>query len=155
LKSTQVVSVADAKEAAREDSLWLALGLDKAKPIDAYEIARQAAFKKDYDRARLVSRRLLRDIPSYHDARVLLGRTYAWDNKYDEARKIFEDLIKRAPDYVDGYRALGDLERWAGRPDRSLAVAEDGLKRFPDDTTLLRERSNAKRDAGASRAKQK
>ena len=120
------------------DSLWRALGLAHVTPESAFAVARGVAFARDYARARTLLRRLLRDAPSYHDARALLGRTFGWENAFDSARVVLDDLARRAPNYEDGIVARADLERWAGRPARARAIADSGLKRFPGDTALRR-----------------
>jgi len=129
--------VANPADRAREDSAYRALGLVGRTPVEAFEAARTLASKGDYAAARLVARRLLRDAPSYHDARALLGRTYAWERRFDEARPILEDLVRRAPSYVDGYEALIDIDIWQGNGAQALATASRLLATFPHHPGLL------------------
>ena len=143
-------TLAELAEAAKADSLWRLLRLDRMTPPQVFEVARAAAIARDFARSRILARRLLRDIPGYHDARVLLGRTFGWDNRFDEGREILEDLVRRAPEYADGYRALVDLERWAGKPARSMALADSALRRFPRDTAIIRGREMARRALAAT-----
>ena len=136
---------------AREDSVFRQLKLGRKTPTEVFFVARDLAIDGQYEAARLIARRLLRDGPNFHDARVLLARTYGWNSLYDDARAILDDLRRRAPDYVDGYVASTDLERWAGQPARSLSIAESALSRFPGNAELL-ERRNRARDAVAATA---
>ena len=124
-------------DVAREDSAYRALNLEHVTPEMAFESARQLAAGRNYEAARLVVRRLLRDAPSYHDARALLGRTYAWERRFDEARPILEDLVRRAPGYADGYAALLELEIYQGHGAPALVAAEHALAEFPGDASLL------------------
>ena len=133
----------DAAAAAREDSAYRALNLESAVPEQAFEVARQAAARNDYTTVRLVTRRLLRDAPSYHDARALLGRSYGWERNFTEARTILEGLVRRAPDYADGYAALIDLDIWQGQGVQALTGATSALKRFPGAPALLYRKARA------------
>ena len=96
-------------------------------------------------------RRLLRDIPSYHDARALLGRSYGWQRRFPEARTVLTGLVQRALQFVDGYVALADIERWDERPQASLAVVDSGLRRFPRQEELLQARLRALAAIGSAR----
>src|SRR5262249_37441238 len=66
------------KQRTADDSLVAQLNLSGSTPEDQLRLARVRAEAKDYETARAILRRLLRRTPSYHDARALLGRSYAW-----------------------------------------------------------------------------
>jgi tetratricopeptide (TPR) repeat protein len=142
LPGLTVVGV-DPAAVASEDAVWAALRLGTKTPTDAFEVARAAAFATHYDTARLITRRLLRDIPNYHDARALLARTYAWQRQFDTARTILKDLSRRSPEYPDGHVALADLERWDGKLPASLAAAQAGLGYTPRNPELLLAKARA------------
>ncbi|MBI2408317.1 MAG: sulfatase-like hydrolase/transferase [Gemmatimonadetes bacterium] len=127
----------DPTELARESTAYEALDLDRATPVEAFTAARGLAEQKQYETARLVLRRLLRDAPSYHDARALFGRTYAWERRFDEARPILTDLVRRAPNYADGIAALIELDLFQERGAPALIAATSALARFPADPGLL------------------
>jgi len=128
---------AAAGDRAREDSAYHALGLEGRTAVEAFDAAKALAAKGEYAAARLVVRRLLRDTPSYHDARALLGRTYGWERRFEEARPILDDLVRRAPSYVDGYVARIDLDIWQGNGAPALATATRMLATFPRNPDLL------------------
>ncbi|MHB8839083.1 MAG: sulfatase-like hydrolase/transferase, partial [Gemmatimonadaceae bacterium] len=125
--------VPDPVEAAREDSAFRTLNLERRTPEEAFAAARELAERREFAAARLVVRRLLRDAPSYHDARALLGRTYAWDRQFATAAEILDGLVRRAPGYADGYAARLDVEIYQGRGDAALAMADEALVSFHND----------------------
>ncbi len=120
-----------------EDSIIVALGLEHKTPTEVFDFARKEAIAGRYENARLILQKLLRDTPSYYDARALLGRTYSWDRKFEEGRPILEDLVRRAPGYIDGHLALLDLEIFAGNGERALSLSDSALARFPGNGDLL------------------
>lgn len=120
-----------------EDSVFRALDLDRKTPLEAFEVAKRHALAGQYPIARLIVQRLLRDSPSYHDARALLGRTYSWERRFDAGRPILEDLVLRAPEYLDGHIALIDLEIFAERGSVALRLSNSALNRFPRNPEIL------------------
>ncbi|MBP6672796.1 MAG: hypothetical protein KA247_06585, partial [Bacteroidetes bacterium] len=110
------------------------LGLDLEK---LFFLARQKAFNKETDEARLICRRILSSSPNYHDTRVLLGRTFAWNNDYRTAKRLFNDVIRRDETYIDAYSALADAQLWSDSAAVSLEVAQRGLKLYPANEDLL------------------
>ncbi len=109
------------------------LGLDLEK---LYFLARQKAFNKEIDEARLICRRILASSPNFHDTRVLLGRTYAWNNDYPTAKRHFNEVILRDETYIDAYAALADVQLWSDSAAVSLSVAQQGLKMYPKNEDL-------------------
>jgi tetratricopeptide (TPR) repeat protein len=120
-----------------------ALGLDRTTPEQALARARDLAAQRDDESARLVARRLLREAPSYHDARALLGRTFSWERRFDDARRVLDDLVRRAPAYADGLAARIELEVYQERGDAALAAANQALGVFPRDPSLLYDKARA------------
>jgi lipoteichoic acid synthase len=110
------------------------LGLDLEK---LFFLARQKAFNKETDEARLICRRILAASPNYHDTRVLLGRTFAWNNDYKTAKRLFNEVIRRDETYVDAYTALADVQLWSDSAAVSLEAARQGLKLYPNNEDLL------------------
>ncbi|MDP1891109.1 MAG: sulfatase-like hydrolase/transferase [Gemmatimonadaceae bacterium] len=132
-----VTAVPDAAVMAAQDSAFRAHALDRRTPDEAYGVAQDLAARREFAAARLLLLRLLRDAPSYHDARALLGRTYGWERRFDEARVILDDLVRRAPGYADGLAARLELEIYQGNGDTALAMADRALAEFPRDASLL------------------
>ena len=141
-----------AAEVAKTNAAFAALHLAAENPEALFSLARDKASAGEYDQARAICRKLLLDAPNYHDARALLGRSYAWQRNFDAARPILTELVQRAPMYDDGYRALANMEIWADHGQAALDVVARGLERFPKDTALLavRRRALAEIAAGAT-----
>ncbi|GAA3558171.1 hypothetical protein GCM10022395_06730 [Snuella lapsa] len=93
-----------------------------------FEIARDKAFKKERDTARLLCDYILNELPNHSDARTLKGRTLAWDGDYATAETELLNVIKRSPYYYDSYLALLDLYWWSEQEDKSEAIYVQALK---------------------------
>ncbi|NHF59852.1 sulfatase-like hydrolase/transferase [Flavobacteriaceae bacterium TP-CH-4] len=81
----------------------------------AYLTAKELAFDKEYDRALLLSRFILSEVPGHIDTKVLMGRINAWNGRYGTAIEILQECINMVPDYVDSYSALFDVYFWSGK----------------------------------------
>ena len=140
-------TVADSAERRlrlQEDSAMTKLTIAGKTPDELFALARSRALAGDYETARIICLKLLRDIPNFHDARALLGRTYAWQRRFDEARPILAELVRRAPDYPDGYVASMDVEIWSGHGEVALSIARNALSRFPGNADLLAGQARAR-----------
>ncbi len=91
-------------------------------------IARDVAFKKQYDTARLLCDYILNEYPNYTDARILKGRTLAWQQDYEASEKELLNALQRSPYYDDTYLAILDMYWWSGQEDKSLEVFNKALK---------------------------
>jgi phosphoglycerol transferase MdoB-like AlkP superfamily enzyme len=110
------------------------MGLDMDK---LFMLAREKAFAKQTDEARLICRRILASAPNYNDVRTLLGRTYAWNKEYETAKRMFRNVIDRDEMYVDAYSALADAQLWSDSAAASLSIAKKGLLMYPRNEDLL------------------
>ena len=103
--------------------------LAKDKNFDeTFEIAKNKAFKKDREQARLLCDYILNELPNHSDARTLKGRTLAWDGDYENAEIQLLNVIKRSPFYYDSYLALLDLYWWSGNDTKSEDIYKQALK---------------------------
>ncbi|TDD98675.1 LTA synthase family protein [Flavobacterium cellulosilyticum] len=103
--------------------------LTKGMTFDAIFLkARDFAFNKEREKARLLCNYILNEIPNYADVRTLKGRTLAWDKKYDTAETELLEVIKRTPFYDDSYLALMDVYCWSDRDAKGITIAKKGLK---------------------------
>lgn len=91
---------------------------------ECFDLARETAFNKDLDKARLLCDYILNELPNHADARTLKGRTLAWDGKYKESEKELLNVVKRAPFYYDSYLALLDLYWWSEQHEKSIEIAQ-------------------------------
>ncbi len=81
----------------------------------AYLTARDLAFDREYEKALLLCRYILSDVPSHIDTKILTGRVNAWSGNYDTSIEILLSCIKMNPNYIDSYAALFDVYFWAER----------------------------------------
>ena len=128
---------AQLSENARLDSAFAMLQVGGLNSDQLFQRARETASSQNYDEARTICRKLLRNGPNYHDVRTLLGRTFAWEKRFDEARACFEEVMRRAPNYPDAQTALFDVEFWSGNTPQALTLANQALRRFPTNQDLL------------------
>jgi lipopolysaccharide biosynthesis regulator YciM len=77
-----------------------------------YKIARDLAFKKDYEKSLLLCRYILSEKARHVDTKILTGRINAWRGNSEAAIEILKECIKMNPDYVDSYAALFDVYFW-------------------------------------------
>lgn len=109
------------------------LGLDLDQ---LFRLAREKAFEKQTDEARIICRRVLAAAPNYNDARTLLGRTYAWNKEYETAKRHFRSVMQRDETYIDAYVAMADVQLWNDSAEVSLATAQTGLAMYPKNEDL-------------------
>jgi tetratricopeptide (TPR) repeat protein len=83
----------------------------------AFERARRLAFSGERRQARELCLEILEERPDHWDARVLLGRLYAWDKEYGLAREELTRVLQAKPDYADARNALIDVELWSHHPE--------------------------------------
>ena len=119
------------------------LGVD-----DLFSIAREKAFNKHHEDARTILRLILLRSPSYHDVRILLGRTYAWDRKYDSAKIEIQRVIAEDPSSQDAFNALIDVFLWSEKDTDALETADKALKTYPSNEDFLMKKARALKNIG-------
>jgi lipoteichoic acid synthase len=111
----------------------LTKGLDRDQ---IFFLARDLAFKKEREKARLLCNYVLNDLPNYGDVRTLKGRTLAWDGDYKNAEIELLDVINRTPFYGDSYSALMDVYWWSGQNKKAVAIGKKALSNQIDEPEL-------------------
>ena len=86
---------------------------------NAYAMARQLALEGNYERAALLCRYILMEVPGHVDTEILLGRIHAWQGDFGKASDILEQVVQKYPVYPDGYSALLDVYYWSGQDEKS------------------------------------
>lgn len=89
-----------------------------------YIIARDLAFKKEYDKSLLLCRYILSEKARHVDTKILMGRINAWRGNSETAIEILRECIKVNPDYVDSYSALFDVYFWNKRNREALELID-------------------------------
>jgi lipoteichoic acid synthase len=90
-------------------------------------LARNLAFNKEREKARLLCNYILNDKPNYGDVRTLKGRTLAWDGNYKQSEIELMEVINRTPFYEDAYIALMDIYFWSGQNDKAVRIGRQAL----------------------------
>ncbi len=103
---------------------------------ETFFLARDYAFNKERDKARLLCNYILNEFPNYADVRTLKGRTLAWDKNYKKAESELLEVVKRTPYYNDSYLALMDLYWWSNQDPKGISIAKKGLKNKVDNPEL-------------------
>ncbi|PRY11266.1 YaiO family outer membrane protein [Pontibacter ummariensis] len=98
--------------------------------------AQQLAFDGKYAESRAIAKAILQATPAHTDAKLLLGRTYAWQHEYDSARAVLQPLTRQEIPSPEPYLVLANLELWDKEPVRSLRYAEQGLVLEPANQQL-------------------
>ena len=113
--------------------LWAQDNAGKTASISGeFQRAKQLAFSGKKEEARSICYRILEENPKYYDARILVGRTFAWDKNYDAAREELDKVLKDDFDNKDATMAMIDLESWAGNPSKAIFYCEYGQSFFPN-----------------------
>ena len=87
---------------------------------NSYTMARQLAMEGNYDRASLLCRYILMEVPGHIDTEILMGRIHAWQGDFNKASDILEQVVQKYPVYPDGYSALLDVYFWSGQDEKAL-----------------------------------
>jgi YaiO family outer membrane protein len=82
-------------------------------PESEYLRIRTIAFDGDYVTAAAAARVLVNEVPSYGDARILLGRILAWQKDYKNAAAVIDTLLMTEPDNQDALAARRDITLWS------------------------------------------
>jgi YaiO family outer membrane protein len=113
-----------------------------------FEKAKQLAFSGEREEARKICYEILQQKPKYYDARILIGRTFAWDKKMAEGRKELRMVLDEDFDNRDAIFAILDLEKWAGDIDKALFYCEYGQSFYPREERFLEEKAKLLQEKG-------
>lgn len=111
----------------------LTKGLDRDQ---IFFLAKDLAFKKEREKARLLCNYVLNDLPNYGDVRTLKGRTLAWDGDYKNAEIELLEVINRTPFYTDSYLAIMDVYWWSGQNKKAVSIGKKALENQINDPEL-------------------
>lgn len=107
---------------SKEEMVWINSVFNGTDYDNAYDTAKELAFKGDTQRALLLSGYILSQVPGHADTEILMGRIHAWEGRYDMAIDILEGAIQKYPIYADGYAALLDVYFWSDNDQRALSL---------------------------------
>lgn len=105
-------------EFTREETIWIQSVFNGNDFDNAYKTARNLAIGENWERALLLCRYILSEIPRHADAEILMGRLYAWKGDYDKSIEVLEEVIHKYPKYDDAYCALLDTFYWSDQDEK-------------------------------------
>ncbi|MBU2996233.1 hypothetical protein KO500_07295 [Cellulophaga baltica] len=108
-----------------EEIVWINSQFNGHDFDNAYKKARQFAFDKNYEKAQLLIRYILSEIPNHIDAKILEGRLYAWNGNYEKAIQVFEECLVLNTSYDDTYKALLDVCYWSDENEKVLYLFDE------------------------------
>ncbi|WP_019669807.1 LTA synthase family protein [Eudoraea adriatica] len=127
---------------SKEQMVWINSVFNGMDYDNAYNTARELAFKGDTKRALLLSGYILSQVPGHADTEILMGRIHGWEGRYDIAIDILEGAIQKYPVYADGYDALLDVFFWSDNDQRALSlqptIERNGIKSKDIETKIKR-----------------
>ncbi len=106
------------------DIVWIN-SVYNGKADKGFFVARDLAFEKEYEKALLLCRYILSEVPSHIDTKILTGRINVWQGNYEMSIKILQECIRMNPNYIDSYSALFDVYFWSGRNKEAFELIEE------------------------------
>ncbi len=104
---------------------------------DEFKRARELAFADNREEARNICYEILKQNPKFYDARILIGRTFAWDKNFKSGREELRKVLDEDFDNSDAIFAMVDLEKWAGDLKKAIFYCEYGQSFFPNNEAFL------------------
>lgn len=95
---------------------------EKKRSSEMFQFARKLALDGKRDEARAACKEILMEQPDYYDARILIGRSFAWDGNFEEARKELQLVLDQDFDNKDAILAMIDVEHWAKNLSRQFFI---------------------------------
>jgi tetratricopeptide (TPR) repeat protein len=117
----------------REQMVIIDKHLKNKAEEDPFMVAREVAFKKQYNEALLLCNYIIKDSPNHFDCRTLKGRIYAWNGDFENAETELKAIIDRSPRYKDAYSAMLDLYWWNDMQQKAKDLAKKAKDNISDD----------------------
>ena len=136
------------KEAFENNEMvWLNSVFNGSNFDKAYSTARNFAFDKKSDKALLLCRYILSEVPSHLDARILMGRINAWEGNYSESVRILRACVRLNPSYLDSYEALLDVYFWSNKTEAAMRLIAHMNKSEIDTSAISSKIKRARQEA--------
>ncbi len=104
---------------------------------ELFKHAQNLAFSNQWKEARAFAQQALVINPKYFDAKVLIGRTFAWEQKYDSARLEIMPVITSDTAHCDALDAMIDIEFWSKNYPEALKWCNIALTFYPNNRDIL------------------
>ncbi|MEJ1221941.1 YaiO family outer membrane beta-barrel protein [Sediminicola sp. 1XM1-17] len=105
-------------------------------PEESFSEAQQLAFNDKRDDARDLLMDILHKSPNYHDARILLAKTYSWDADYINARNEFNKVLSQDKMAKDAWIGAINNELYANNFYLALGLSNKSLLYIKQDRDL-------------------
>lgn len=109
-------------EFSKSELVWVQSVFNGNDFDNAYKTARELAIDEDWDRALLLARYILSEIPRHADTEVLIGRIHSWKKDYSTSIQVLKEVIRKYPTYSDAYAAVLDAYYWADQSDEANSI---------------------------------
>jgi tetratricopeptide (TPR) repeat protein len=143
-----VIFAAVKADFSKQDMVWVQSVFNGSDFDQAYETARNLAHDQDWDRALLLCRYILNEIPRHADTEILMGRIYAWQKDYTQSIAVLEEAIRKYPTYADGYAALLDTFFWSDQHEKAIdlskRIKQNGIASDEVENKILRAKEKLK-----------
>lgn len=124
------------------------ISVSENNSLDEFKRARELAFTGNREEARNICYQILKKNQKFHDARILIGRTFAWDKNFKSGREELLKVLDVDFDNSDAIFAIIDLEKWAGDPNKAIFYCEYGQSFFPNEEGFLVKKVGLLQDIG-------
>ena len=115
---------------------------------------RSFAAAGDYDAAKQIGYKLLRDNEAYYDAALFLARIHGWESSFDSAYRLIDRVLAEDPGLYEAYETCADLAYWENNLER-LDSCAGGAEEIEPDSAARFERYRLAILQSAPMAKQK
>jgi len=110
---------------------------------EGIELAHRLAIEGKYEVARLLCQRILKDVPHYADAYIIIGNTYAWTNHLTDARLFYYKVFEYENGNFDAFSQLITIDLWEGKAESAINLANKALRYHPQNSDLLIKKARA------------
>jgi len=107
------------------------------------ELAQKLAIEGKYEVSRLVCERILKDVPTYVDAYLIIGNTYAWSKQFGVARLFYNKIFEFENGNMNAFNQLISIELWEGFPREAIKLANKALEFENNNIGILYKKARA------------
>lgn len=90
----------------------------------------------NYQECRDLTTAILKEIPTYTDAKMLYLRSYAWEKDFDKALSETEDYLAKNPGDKEATELKSTILLWAGKHNENVSFSQQELKNFRNNIPL-------------------
>lgn len=118
----------DSLDQAPEEDIYIS-----SLPDSAFLQARNFAYDRDFEKARVILDFLVRNYPDNPDYSLFNLRTFIWDKQYDSARVLVQGILDKDSMQLTARELQAQIERYDGRYGRAIKLSEAGIRDFEED----------------------